>query len=286
MLIQLQRRITLKRKETIMASDTISSFKRASLCSLMILGSSLVLTGCGEDSAAPQAEQSTMKTLNTQVIYLDRSMLPPGSVLKVQLADVSKMDAKAEVISEQEIELNGAPPYNVALEYDESKIADRHRYSVSARIENQGKLLYISTTHNNPFAEDASGDVYKVTVTKVSAKKPDVTLTNTYWKAVTISGEAITVENKEPFVQFKDDGSTNGHLGCNNFSGSYEVNEQTLTFNPLASTKKMCVSQMDIEAAMSAALAATAKYSINGEQLTLLDDSDEPLATFAATYMN
>ncbi len=87
-----------------MASDTISSFKRASLCSLMILGSSLVLTGCGEDSAAPQAEQSTMKTLNTQVIYLDRSMLPPGSVLKVQLADVSKMDAKAEVISKKEIE--------------------------------------------------------------------------------------------------------------------------------------------------------------------------------------
>ena len=43
---------------------------------------------------------------------------------------------------------------------------------------------------------------------------------------------------------------------------------------------------MDIEAAISAALAATAKYSINGEQLTLLDDSDEPLATFAATYMN
>ena len=99
-----------------------------------------------------QAEQSTMKTLNTEVTYLDRSMLPPGSVLKVQLADVSKMDAKADVISEQEIELNGAPPYNVALEYDESKIVDRHRYSVSARIENQGKLLYISTTHNNPFA--------------------------------------------------------------------------------------------------------------------------------------
>lgn len=246
----------------------------------------MVLTGCGEDSSAPQAEQSSMKTLNTQITYLDRSMLPPGSVLKVQLADVSKMDVKAEVISEQEIQLDGAPPYDVALEYDESKIADRHRYSVSARIENQGKLLYISTTHNNPFAEDAAGDLYKVTVTKVSAKKPDVTLTNTYWKAVTISGEAITVENKEPFVQFKDDGSTNGHLGCNNFSGSYEVNEQALTFKPLASTKKMCVSQMDIEAAMSAALAATAKYSINGEQLTLLDDSDEPLATFAATYMN
>ncbi|MAD04632.1 MAG: META domain-containing protein [Pseudoalteromonas sp.] len=269
-----------------MASDTISSFKRASLCSLMILGSSLVLTGCGEDSSAPQAEQSTMKTLNTQVTYLDRSMLPPGSVLKVQLADVSKMDAKADVLSEQEIELNGAPPYSVELEYDESKIADRHRYSVSARIENQGKLLYISTTHNNPFAEDVSGDVYKVTVTKVSAKKPDVTLTNTYWKAVTISGETITVENKEPFVQFKDDGSTSGYLGCNNFSGNYEVNEQMLTFKPLAITERMCVAKMDIEAAMSATLAATAKYSINGEQLTLLDDSDEPLATFAATYMN
>ncbi|RZF91269.1 META domain-containing protein [Pseudoalteromonas sp. CO302Y] len=269
-----------------MASDTFSSFKRASLCSLMILGSSLVLSGCSEDSAEPQAEQSTMKTLNTQVTYLDRSMLPPGSVLKVQLADISKMDAKADVISEQEVQLNGAPPYNVALEYDESKIADRHRYSVSARIENQGKLLYISTTHNNPFSENTMDDVYKVTVSKVSAKKPDVTLTNTYWKAVTIAGEALNVETKEPFVQFKDDGSTHGFLGCNSFSGSYEINEQTLTFNPLASTKKMCVEQMDIEAAMSALLASTAQFSINGEQLILLDDSNEPLATFIATYMN
>ena len=92
--------------------------------------------------------------------------------------------------------------------------------------------------------------------------------------------------NKEPFVQFKDDGSTSGYLGCNNFSGNYEVNEQMLTFKPLAITERMCVAKMDIEAAMSATLAATAKYSINGEQLTLLDDSDEPLATFAATYMN
>ncbi len=269
-----------------MASDNISSFKRASLCSLMLLGSSFILTGCGEDSAALQAEQSTMNTLNTQVTYLDRRMLPPGSVLKVQLADVSRMDAKAKVITEQEILLDGAPPYNVALEYDTSKVTDRHRYSVSARIENQGKLLYISTTHNNPFAEGVSGDVYKVTVTKVSAKKPDVTLTNTYWKTETISGEAVTVENKEPFIKFKDDGSTNGFLGCNSFSGSYEINEQTLIFKPLASTKKMCMQQMDIEAAMSAALAATAHYTINGEELTLLDGSNEPVATFSATYMN
>ncbi|WP_199524115.1 META domain-containing protein [Pseudoalteromonas sp. bablab_jr011] len=269
-----------------MASDTFSSLKRASLCSVMILGSSLVLTGCGEDSDAPQAEQSTMKTLNTQITYLDRSMLPPGSVLKVQLADVSKMDAKADVISEQEVALKGAPPYNVALEYDESKIADRHRYSVGARIENQGKLLYISTTHNNPFAEGAQNDVYKVTVSKVSAKKPDVTLTNTYWKAVTINGEPVKVKTKEPFIQFKEDGSTHGFLGCNSFSGSYDVNNQSLTFNPLASTKKMCIEQMDIEAAMSALLTATAQFSINGEQLTLLDGSSEPLATFAATYMN
>ncbi|MBD55998.1 MAG: META domain-containing protein [Pseudoalteromonas sp.] len=269
-----------------MASDTFSSLKNASICSLMLLGSSVVLTGCGDNSSTQQAEQSTMKTLTTEVTYLDRSMLPPGSVLKVQLADVSKMDAKADVISEQEIELNGAPPYTVALEYDDSKIVDRHRYSVSARIENQGKLLYISTTHNNPFVEDETAEVYKVTVSKVSAKKPDVTLVNTYWKAITINDEAVTVETKEPFIQFKEDGSPNGFLGCNNFSGSYEVSGQTLTFNPLASTEKMCISQMDIEAAMSAALAATAQFTINGEKLILLDDSSEPVATFAATYMN
>ncbi|WP_404341398.1 META domain-containing protein [Pseudoalteromonas mariniglutinosa] len=268
-----------------MALQKALAFNKVSLCGLALLAGPLVLTGC-DQQATSHSEQQTMATLKTHVTYLDRSMLPPDSILTVQLADVSKMDVAAEVISEQTIDLNGAPPYQVNLHYESAKIVDRHRYSVSARIENQGQLLYTSTTHNNPFADELIDDVYKITVTKVAAKQPDVTLTNTYWKTLTIDGEAINVKSKEPFVQFQEDGSTHGFLGCNNFMGSYEVNQQRLKFKPLASTQKMCSEQMELEGAMSTALSDTAQFTINGEQLTLQDEQGNALATFAATYFN
>ncbi|MGB1291895.1 MAG: META domain-containing protein [Pseudoalteromonas sp.] len=263
------------------------SLQKSSLGCLVLLTASIALSGCTQENASDNtAEQKTMATLNTQVSYLDRSMLPPGSVMTVKLSDVSKMDVKSDVISEQTLELNGGPPYDVSLQYDKSEIKAGHRYSVSARIENQGKLLYISTTSNNPFAQQQTDQPYKVIVSKAAAAKPDVTLTNTYWKAVNFNGEAIEVKTKEPFIQFKADGTTHGFLGCNNFTGSYEANEKTITFKPLASTQKMCIEQMNIETTMSAVLDTASEFAIDGETLTMKNAAGKVTATFQATYFN
>lgn len=263
------------------------SLQKTSLACLAFIATSVALTGCGQQQTNDNIEQNkTMATLKTQVTYLDRSMLRPGSVLTVKLSDVSKMDVKAEVISEKTIELNGAPPYTVSLQYDQASIKERNRYSVSARIENQGQLLYTSTTHNNPFAQPQTDNAFEIIVSKVSSAKPDVTLTNTYWKAISLNDEQVNVKTKEPFIQFKDDGTTHGFLGCNNFTGSYEKSEQTLTFNPLASTQKMCVEQMATETAMSAVLDTTAEYSIEGEILSIKDGAGEVTAKFKAMYFN
>ncbi len=262
------------------------SLKTTSFTCIALLASSVALTGCGQDKTSDTntEQQKTMTTLNTQVTYLDRSMLRPGSELTVKLSDVSKMDVKAEVISEQTIKLEGAPPYTVSLHYDQSSIKENNRYSVSARIENQGKLLYTSTTHNDPFTQP--DEPLEIVVSKVSAAKPDVTLTNTYWKAISFDGEDVAVKTKEPFIQFKDDGTTHGFLGCNNFTGSYEVNNQALSFNPLASTQKMCIEQMDVESTMSAVLDTVSEYTINGETLTMKDQAGVVTAAFKATYFN
>ncbi len=266
-----------------------SVFKSVAIASLLA-GSTLALVGCenqpqGQLSDSAQQEQM-MKTLTTQVTYQDRSMLRPGAKLTVTLADVSKMDVKAEIINKQEVDITGAPPYTVELKYDPSKIKDRHRYIVMARITNQDRLLYVSTMNNDPFANAQTDTPLNIVVSKVAAKKPDTDLVNTYWKALTVNDTTVTVKTKEPFIQFKADGTTHGFLGCNNFSGGYESSAQTLSFKPLASTKKTCMEQMKFVNLMSQALDQTSQYSINGEVLTLEYEQGNPLATFKAMYFN
>ena len=83
----------------------------------------LVLSGCDDTKNTARTTQAeSTATLTTEVSYLDRSMLAPNSQLTVTLADVSKMDVKATVISQQVIDLNGGPPYTVELAYDTNEI--------------------------------------------------------------------------------------------------------------------------------------------------------------------
>jgi uncharacterized lipoprotein YbaY len=87
-------------------------------------------------------------SLEVSVSYRERMMLPDGSSLRVTLADVSRADAPGEVIAEQTITAQGGPPYVVTLTYDPTTIQNRSRYAVSARIEHEGKLLFITDTNN------------------------------------------------------------------------------------------------------------------------------------------
>jgi putative lipoprotein len=95
--------------------------------------------------ALPVSAQSSAVT--GTVTYLQRSALPPDAVVTVKLADVSKADASAEVISEQTIPTEGKQvPFPYSLPYDPAKIVESNTYVVQARIEAGGKLLFINTT--------------------------------------------------------------------------------------------------------------------------------------------
>jgi uncharacterized lipoprotein YbaY len=79
------------------------------------------------------------------VTYLERIALPPGSVVSVQLLDVSRADAPATVLGEQTIMPEGGPPYPFSIAFDPAAIVARNRYRVSARITGlDGTLLFIS----------------------------------------------------------------------------------------------------------------------------------------------
>jgi putative lipoprotein len=78
---------------------------------------------------------------------LVRLALPPQAVIKVQLVDVSKADAPAEVIAEQVINANGRQvPFAFSLLYDPAAINPGRTYALQARIEVDGQLWFTNTS--------------------------------------------------------------------------------------------------------------------------------------------
>ena len=72
--------------------------------------------------------------------------LPKGAVLRVALSDVSFADSSAIVVAEQVIEDVDSLPQRFSFSFDRGQIEQRNDYSLSARIELDGQLLYINDT--------------------------------------------------------------------------------------------------------------------------------------------
>lgn len=105
----------------------------------------VLLAGCAGMSAAPAGGGAAAARVTGTVTYLQRVILPPGAVVKVQLVDVSRAGAPAVVLGEQLITGGGRQvPFAFEIPYDPAKIDQRFTYAVQARIENDGKLLFIN----------------------------------------------------------------------------------------------------------------------------------------------
>lgn len=88
---------------------------------------------------------------------------------------------------------------------------------------------------------------------RVVAEAPDA-LVGRVFVAVTLEGEPVA-DGAESSIQFEVEGRVFGNAGCNNFQGTYEVDGSTLSFGPMAITRKMCPpALMDQEAAFLQAM--------------------------------
>ncbi len=240
------------------------------------------------------AEVTAMKMLSTSVIYLDHSVLPPNAVLKVVLEDISKADVISDLISSQSLKVKGTPPYIVNIEYDANKIQKNHRYNLLATIKVKDSLVFISTTHIDPFVEGQTKPIEikmdRITGAKMaeSDNRPNVEFTNTYWKLISL-GETLAklgAGEKELFIQFVAENHViKGFSGCNNFVGSFEANQGKLALSTVAGTRKMCMKGMEQEQAFLKSIGNFASYSVNGETLTIKNNKDVLVATFESRYM-
>ena len=109
---------------------------------LILLGLTALLGACHSMTPTPKA------SLDGEVFYLQRIALPPAATLSVRLQDVSLMDAPAVPLAEQKGPVKGQVPLPFHLSYDPAQVKPGHRYSVSARIEVNGELMFITTENH------------------------------------------------------------------------------------------------------------------------------------------
>jgi len=128
---------------------------------LTLLALTTLLGACNSMQPASNA------SLDGEVFYLQRIALPPAATLSVSLQDVSLADAPAVVLAEQKGPVKGQVPLPFHLSYDSAQVKPGHRYSVSARIELAGKLLFVTTEHNGVKLDGSDPQPLKIRVDAV-----------------------------------------------------------------------------------------------------------------------
>lgn len=79
------------------------------------------------------------------------------------------------------------------------------------------------------------------------------------------------------------DGQVNGNAGCNSYFGGFEADGSSLSISSLASTEMFCGNPpgvMDQESAFLKAMGSAASYQVDESQLTILDESGDPVLVF------
>ncbi|WP_213876954.1 YbaY family lipoprotein [Pseudomonas sp. dw_358] len=108
---------------------------------ILLMAAVLALGGC--------STFSHKASLEGEVVYLQRIALPPSAHLNVKLQDVSLADAPAIALAEYDGPITGQVPIPWRLVYHPKDVKPGHRYSVSARIEAGGHLLFVTTAHHD-----------------------------------------------------------------------------------------------------------------------------------------
>lgn len=111
-------------------------------------------------------------------------------------------------------------------------------------------------------------------------------LAGTYWNVMQVGAQRFKPLKGGRDAHLRLDAQqkrATGYSGVNSFSGSFETGAASLTFGPIAATRRAGPpAAMTFEAAFFKALEATRSYRISGETLELLDAGGGVLARLEA----
>lgn len=116
----------------------------------------------------------------------------------------------------------------------------------------------------------------------------DESLENTYWKLTRvgdITAETADNQREAHFVLHAEENRVAGSTGCNRLAGSYQLENDALSFGPLVTTRMACLEGGETEQAFLGALEAAATWQVEGQALTLRDKSGAAVAQFEAVHL-
>ena len=259
---------------------TLSALGTLGLASAMLVG----CAGGPADSGPSNASGLITGTAS----FRERLALPDNAVFEAVLEDVSRADARAVVLGQQNIGPAGNPPYTVRIPFDASKIDPRGRYNVRTTIRVNDQLWFISDTANpvlqgpdNTQVNVLMKRVSQPTTTQPGADGGPAVATGTAlvapgwrhnWRVTQINGQAITSASgpRAPTLAFDaQKASISGNSSCNGYSAGYSLTGSQIQFGPVMATKRACATS--VEGPFFAALQATRSLRANGPRLLLQD---------------
>jgi len=220
------------------------------------------------------------------VVFLERIGLTSESNLEIELLDVSLADTPAKVIATANVENPGQSPIAFTLEYDPGLIDEKRSYSSGARVTDRGHLILISDTINSALTQNSPEEVtvYAVRVSQSKRDKPDASIAGTRWILSSVNGRHVDRSKRGPEIHMQLDSaaaSVSGYAGCNQFSGSYQLHENKLTFGQLAATMMACADAGDTEPQFLEALSKLDEVRVIGRTLVAYHQG-VVIASFAA----
>jgi putative lipoprotein len=219
--------------------------------------------------------------LRGTVNYVERIALPANAEVIVQLADVSRADAPAEIIAEDRITGAKGSPIPYRLSFDHAKIDLRHRYALQVRILDGDRLLFVTTKHHAIFAGGRNNT--RLLAQRVAEHAPIGTSPTGKWLAEDVLGGAV-IDRLQTTLEIAPDGIVSGHGGCNRYRGRVSITGESISFSPLASTKMACThAAMAQEQKFHQALEQARSFRINARErkLILRDGSGATVARLA-----
>jgi len=101
------------------------------------------------------------------------------------------------------------------------------------------------------------------------------------------SVNTASLTNNELTINFNDaEKRISGHSGCNNFFGNYNKDQNTLQFNKIGATRKLCPEAMKVERELLDTLNKIRKISFDNKQIiNLIGENDNTIMTLEKSSM-
>jgi putative lipoprotein len=250
----------------------------------------LLAAACSNtENTMDQKTDSAKAIVSGTVTYRERMLLTPAAELDIALLDVSKADALATTIASKTLTNIGQIPVKFTLEYDPALIQEGMSYNVRAEIRDRGRRMFTTDTAYPVLTRGHGKQVNMVLISMQSnpIRKPDASLTETYWKLIAIGENPYTPAKNQREAHLKLrrlNNAVEGSGGCNSFAGTYTLEDEKLSLGPLAMTAMACIEGMDTERDFALALAELNRYEIEGDTLRAFKD-DELILRFEAIYL-